>query len=67
MTEIHIKLILREDTDPKDIARFEEIFQVLIDKGALTGIKGGSTIIHFDGEANFQGIEFSYWPWRRRK
>lgn len=46
---------------------FQEIFEALIISGGLTGVKGGSTIIHFDSEGNFMGINLNYWPWRRRK
>lgn len=47
--------------------RFEEIFAALIQSGGLSGVKGGQTIIHFDQEGNFMGVQLSYWPWRRRK
>ena len=41
-----------------------KIFRLLIEKGALQGVRGGSTSIHFDKNAKFQGIEFSYWAWK---
>lgn len=47
--------------------KIEEIFSALIQTGGLTGVKGGQTIIHFDGEGNFMGINLNYWPYRRRK
>lgn len=40
-----------------------EIFKVLVDKGALIGVKGGSTSIHFDASAKFKGISFDYKPY----
>mgnify|MGYP001610288457 FL=1 len=43
-----------------------EIISLLIEKGALLGVKGGATKIHFDNEAVFQGIQYDYWPYRRR-
>lgn len=49
------------------VARFTEIFEALIVSGGLTGVKGGQTIIHFDHEGVFQGINLNYWPFRRRK
>lgn len=53
--------------DVKDLARIQEIFEALVISGGLTGVKGGKTLIHFDGDGVFQGIELDYWPWRRRK
>lgn len=46
---------------------YEEIVSALISSGGLDGVKGGQTIIHFDQDANFMGVQLSYWPWRRRK
>ena len=45
----------------------QEILSALVTSGGLTGVKGGKTIIHFDSEGIFQGVELDYWPWRRRK
>lgn len=55
------------DTSPYELEKFEEIFRILIEKGALSGVKGGKTIIHFDGNGEFMGISFEYWPYRKRK
>ncbi len=60
--EIEIKGYTPEETD-----RFREIFHALITTGGLSGVKGGRTILHFDADGIFQGIELDYWPWRRRK
>lgn len=54
---------ITEDTKKK----IKEIVEALIVSGGLTGVKGGSTIIHFNGQGIFQGIQLSYWPWRRKK
>lgn len=54
-------------TTQERIDKYIEIFTILIEKGALDGIRGGSAIIHFDSEGTFQGVELDYWPWRRRK
>lgn len=43
-----------------------KIFSLLIEKGALQGVKSGSANIHFDHTCKFTGIEFSYWPYRER-
>lgn len=53
--------------DPEELERYTEIFTALISSGGLTGVKGGQTIIHFDADGSFMGIQLSYWPWRRRK
>lgn len=55
------------DIEERDKERFVEIFEALISSGGLTGVKGGKTIIHFDGKGVFQGINLDYWPYRRRK
>ena len=60
--ELHIEGQTKEETE-----KYLEIFEVLIKSGGLSGVKGGKTILHFDGEGNFQGVELDYWPWRRRK
>ncbi len=41
------------------------IFKVLIDKGMLTGVKSGASLIHFDKNARFRGVSFDYKPWWR--
>ena len=60
--ELQIKGLTKEET-----LRYQEILHALIQCGGLSGVKGGRTIIHFDGEGIFQGIELDYWPFRRRK
>lgn len=51
----------------EEIAKFKEIFKALITSGGLSGVKGGQTILHFDAEGQFMGVQLSYFPWRRRK
>lgn len=51
----------------EQIEKYKQIFSVLIEKGALDGVKGGQAIIHFDAMGIFQGVQLDYWPWRRRK
>lgn len=55
------------DLSPEKLEKIREIFTALVSSGGLTGVKGGKTILHFDAEGMFQGIELDYWPWRRRK
>lgn len=47
--------------------KYIEIFEALISSGGLDGVKGGQTIIHFDDQAIFKGVQLSYWPYRKRK
>jgi hypothetical protein len=53
--------------DQDQVSNIQEIVTALITSGGLTGVKGGKTIIHFDGEARFMGVQLDYWPFRRRK
>ena len=66
-TVTNIGVTLREDFDHSKIDQVKQIFNALISCGALTGVKGGKAVIHFDAEGVFQGIELDYWPFRRRK
>ena len=66
MIEIKLPVEKFYATDER-MAKYVEIFTVLIEKGALDGIRGGSAIIHFDSDGIFQGVELDYWPWRRRR
>lgn len=62
---LNIKNIENVPENP-DIRRFEEIFTALISSGGLSGVKGGKTIIHFDDQGVFRGVQLDYWPYRRR-
>ena len=55
------------EVDKDKLSKIQEIVEALISSGGLTGVKGGKTLIHFDGDGLFQGIELDYWPFRRRK
>jgi len=60
---IHLEI---EGFTKEEIERCEEILYALIKCGGLSGVKNGSTIIHFDRDAVFQGIELDYWPFRKK-
>ena len=62
--EINIHI---NDVDEEQIQKYYEIFLALIKSGGLSGVKNGKTILHFDAEGIFQGVELDYWPWRKRK
>lgn len=55
-----------QSNDEKEVTKIKEIFTALIACGGLTGVKGGKTILHFDTDGNFKGIELDYWPWKKR-
>ncbi len=52
---------------PEQLKGIEEMVSALISSGGVTGVKQGRTILHFDSEGTFQGVELQYWPWRKRK
>lgn len=62
MIEFHQEGLTKEETD-----KYLEIFNALLKSGGLSGVRGGKTILHFNADGVFQGIELDYWPWRRRK
>jgi len=62
-----IETVLIENHDERELASIKEIFGALVKSGGLTGVKGGTTILHFDADGVFMGVQLSYWPWRRRK
>ena len=55
------------ELSPTQLDDIQEIFTALVSSGGLTGVKGGQTIIHFDGNGLFQKVELKYVPWIRRK
>ena len=60
--ELKIEGITADET-----LRYQEIIVALVASGGLSGVKGGQTILHFDQDGNFMGVQLSYWPWRKRK
>lgn len=58
--ELSIENISKEDT-----IKYQEILAALVGSGALR-LKGAKVTIHLDGDGVFQGIQFDYWPYRRR-
>ncbi len=55
-----------EGVEQEQISKYKEILEVLISKGALDGVRAGSAILHFDHNCIFQGVELTYFPWRRK-
>jgi len=62
-----IELDINQDLSPEEIFKYQEILLALVSCGGLSGVKNGRTILHFDNEGVFLGIELDYWPWRRRR
>jgi hypothetical protein len=54
------------DIDIKETARYQEILVALISSGALN-LKNGKSILHFDSDGVFQGVQLDYWAFKRRK
>ena len=52
--------------EDKDVLKIQQIMSALVTSGGLKGVRGGKTIIHFDAQGDFQGIQLDYWPWRKR-
>ena len=52
---------------PEKLKQFQEVFEALIASGGLTGVKSGKTILHFDADGVFMGVNLDYFPWKRRK
>lgn len=62
-----MKIFLQvEGASEEEVNKYTEIIEALIKTGGLSGMKNGSTNIHFDAEGNFMGIRFDYWPFKRR-
>lgn len=55
-----------EGATKEEVERYTEILMALIKTGGLTGMKNGTTNIHFDHNGDFQGIRFDYWPYKKR-
>ena len=71
MEDDTIQLVIEElrikGADKDETLRYIEIVNALLKVGGLSGVKNGSTIIHFDNNGTFRGVQLDYWPWRRRK
>lgn len=68
--EIKIRITNRENVGTittEQAENIQTIMTALIQSGGLTGVRGGKTILHFDANGSFMGIELDYWPWRRKK
>lgn len=62
-----ILLDIDREMTPEEVQKTQEILVALVACGGIFGVRSGRTIIHFDMEANFMGVELDYWPYRKRK
>ena len=67
MTRIVLNIQTNENLKLEEVKKYEEILTALVRCGGLSGVKNGQTIIHFDGDGNFRGVQLSYWPWKKKK
>jgi len=67
MNKIIFEIETKEDFTPKEVAQIDEIIHALLATGGLTGMKNGSTSIHFDKNGEFQAIKHEYCPWLKRR
>ena len=64
---IKVQELKIQGVDVEETLRYIEILNALLAVGALSGVKNGAAIVHFDEYGTFRGIELHYWPWRKRK
>jgi len=64
---LDIKNMQNCEFTPERLKMYEEIITALVSSGGFDGVKGGQTILHFDANGIFMGVQLSYWPWKRRK
>lgn len=62
----NIQIRLEHELTPEEMLQYQEIFVALLKSGGGTGVKNGKTVLHFDRNGRFVGIELDYWPWRKR-
>jgi hypothetical protein len=65
--QLDIKNMQNCEFTPERLKTYEEIITAIVSSGGLDGVKGGQTILHFDANGVFMGVQLSYWPWKRRK
>lgn len=62
-----LELNIKQQLSQEEINKLQEIVQAIVFSGGHSGVKGGKTILHFDAQGLFQGVQLDYWPWRKRK
>lgn len=55
-----------EGATQEQMVQYQKILYALVKVGGMDGVKNGKTIIHFNSEAKFLGIQLDYWPWKER-
>lgn len=67
MNKIVFEIETKEVFSQVELDKMNEIIHALFSTGGLTGMKNGSTSIHFDRFGEFQAIKHEYCPWMKRK
>lgn len=52
-----------EGASPEQMERYTRVLFALVRVGGLDGVKRGRTVIHWNAEGNFAGIQLDYMPW----
>lgn len=65
MNKIVFEIETKEEFSKAELDKMNEIIHALFSTGGLTGMKNGSTSIHFDKNGDFQAIRLDYTPWRK--
>lgn len=55
-----------EGASEEQMIKYQRIIYALLRVGGLDGVKRGRTVIHFNAEGGFAGIQLDYMPWVER-
>lgn len=61
-----LELNIKQQISKDEVDKLQEIVQAIVSAGGHGGVRGGKTILHFDGEGNLMACQLDYTPWRRR-
>ncbi len=56
-----------EGATEQQMINYQRILYALLKVGGLDGVKRGRTVIHFNAEGKFSGIQLDYMPWTERE
>jgi hypothetical protein len=51
----------------QQMVNYHRIIYALLKVGGLDGVKRGRTVIHFNTEGKFSGIQLDYMPWTEKE
>ena len=61
--KIEIKV---EGASQEQMINYQRVLFALIKVGGLDGVKRGRTVIHWNAEGKFSGIQLDYMPWTEK-